>query len=88
MADYTITFARSARKELERLPGELAARLLEKVGALARDPRPGGTSKLRGQKQLWRLRVGDYRVVYAINDKAKAVDVSIVRHRREVYRDL
>ena len=63
MADYTITFARSARKELERLPGELAARLLEKVGALARNPRPGGTSKLRGQKQLWRLRVGDYRVV-------------------------
>ena len=88
MADYTITFARSARKELEQLSDDIAARILERIEALAQNPRPPGTTKLRGQKNLWRLRVGDYRVIYAINDPGKAVDVSIVRHRREVYRDL
>ena len=88
MADYTITFARSARKELERLPDEIAGRILEKIEALSLNPRPPGIVRLRGPKNLWRLRVRDYRVVYTINDPAKTVDVSIVRHRREVYRDL
>jgi mRNA interferase RelE/StbE len=88
MADYTITFARSARKELERLPDEIAGRILEKIEALSLNPRPAGTISLRGPGNLWRLRVGDYRVVYTINDSGRAVDVSIVRHRREVYRDL
>ena len=88
MADYAITFARSARKELERLPDEIAARILEKIETLSQNPRPPGVTKLRGEKNLWRLRVGDYRVVYAIDDPAKAVDVAIVRHRRDVYRDL
>ena len=88
MADYTVTFARSARTELEQLSNPIAVRILEKVEALSRNPRPPGTIKLPGQRNLWRLRVGDYRVVYAINDAAGTVDVSIVRHRREVYRDL
>jgi mRNA interferase RelE/StbE len=88
MADYSITFARSARKELDRLPAELAERVLQKIGALSATPRPVGVTKLKGQKNLWRLRVGDYRVVYAIDDEQKIVDVSIVRHRRDVYRDL
>lgn len=88
MADYTVTFARSARKELERLPEEVAGRILEKIGALSENPRPVSTTKLQGQKSLWRLRVGDYRVVYSINEVAKVVDVSLVRHRRDVYRDL
>lgn len=88
MADYSITFARSARKELDRLPPDLAERVLTRIEALSENPRPAGVTKLRGQKNLWRLRVGDYRVVYAIDDAAKGVDVSIIRHRREVYRDL
>ena len=88
MADYGITFARSARKELERLPADLGQRVLQKIEALSENPRPAGVTKLKGQKNVWRLRVGDYRVVYAIDDTAKAVDVSIVRHRRDVYRDL
>lgn len=88
MSDYGITFARSARKELDRLPADVAKRVLEKIEALRDHPRPIGVTKLKGQRNLWRLRVGDYRVVYAIDDAAKAVDVSIVRHRRDVYRDL
>lgn len=88
MADYSITFGRSARKELEQLSNDIAARILEKVEALSQNARPSGATKLRGPKNLWRLRVGDYRVIYGINDPAKTVDVSIVRHRREVYRDL
>lgn len=88
MADYTITFARSARKELENLPASIADRILHKIEALAGNPRLPGVIKLQGGKNLWRLRVGDYRVVYSINDLSKIVDVSIIRHRRDVYRDL
>ena len=87
MADYTITFARSARKELERLQPQLAGRILEKVEALTRTPRPPGSIKLQGEKNLWRIRTGDYRVIYAIDDSSKVVDVSVIRHRREVCRD-
>ena len=88
MADYSISFARSARKELEHLPGDVAERILMKLEALAANPRPSGVIKLHGQKNLWRMRVGDYRVVYSIDDFSKTIDVSVVRHRREVYRDL
>jgi mRNA interferase RelE/StbE len=88
MADYSISFARSARKELERLPDDIADRILAKAEALAGNPRPAGVIKLHGQKNLWRMRVGDYRVVYSTDDSSKAVDVSVIRHRRDVYRDL
>jgi mRNA interferase RelE/StbE len=88
MADYSISFARSARKELERLPASVAERILAKVEALAGNPRPVGVIKLHGKKNLWRMRVGDYRVVYSIDDFPKAVDVVVIRHRRDVYRDL
>ncbi len=88
MADYSISFARSARKELERLPDDIAGRILAKVESLATNPRLAGVIKLHGQKNLWRLRVGDYRVIYSIDDFSKAVDVSVIRHRRDVYRDL
>ena len=88
MADYTITFARSARKELEKLPADIAGRILRKIEALAANPRLPGVIKLQGSKNFWRLRVGDYRVVYSTNDFSRAVDVAVVRHRRDVYRDL
>ncbi|MGH7976073.1 MAG: type II toxin-antitoxin system RelE family toxin [Limisphaerales bacterium] len=88
MADYTITFARSARKELENLPANIADRILEKIESLAENPRLPSTIKLHGQKNLWRMRVGDYRVVYSIDDFSKMIDISIIRHRRDVYRDL
>jgi mRNA interferase RelE/StbE len=88
MADYSISFARSARKELERLSSDVAARILAKIEGLSDNPRPGGVIKLHGQKGLWRMRVGDYRIIYSIQDSNWTIDVSVIRHRRDVYRDL
>ena len=88
MADYSISFARSARKELEKIPADVADRIFLKIEKLAATPRPVGVIKLHGQKNLWRMRVGDYRVVYSIDDFSKMIDVSVIRHRRDVYRDM
>jgi mRNA interferase RelE/StbE len=86
MPSYSVTFARSVRKELQSLPIAVAARILKKVEALGINPRPVGSKKLIGAKDFWRLRVGDYRVVYKIDDEKGGVDVSVVRHRSEAYR--
>jgi mRNA interferase RelE/StbE len=85
MADYSITFARSARRELESLSAPLVERIFSKIEALTKEPRPKGCRKLRGEKNLWRIRVGDYRVIYAIYDDKKVVDVITVRHRSSAY---
>ncbi len=86
MADYRITFARSARKELQTLDAANVGRIFAKIEALARHPRPSKCVKLRGKNNLWRIRVGVYRVVYAIDDQQKLVDIIAVRHRKDVYR--
>jgi mRNA interferase RelE/StbE len=86
MPGYTITFSRSARKELQRLPNEIAERVLEKIETLTLNARPEGCKKISGAEDLWRLRVSDYRVVYKIDDKSRMVDIAVIRHRREVYR--
>jgi len=88
MADYTISFARSARKELENLPVAIADRALGRIEKLAADPRPRGATKLRGSKSLWRIRTGDYRIIFFIDDKAEEIDITHIRHRRDVYRDV
>ena len=88
MADYRIAFARSARKELEKLPAAIAQRVIGQIEALMSDPRPPRAIKLKGNRNLWRIRIGDYRVLYGIDDAAQLIDVSAVRHRRDVYRDL
>ncbi|HKQ03760.1 MAG TPA: type II toxin-antitoxin system RelE/ParE family toxin [Blastocatellia bacterium] len=85
MADYTITFARSARKELECLNASLIQRIFPKIESLAKEPRPKGCRKLRGETKLWRIRIGEYRVVYAIYDDKKEVDIIGVRHRSVAY---
>ena len=85
MAEYTIEIKRSAVKEISALSDQLITRLAEKIEDLARKPRPIGSRKLRGFKDLWRIRVGDYRVVYIIDDKEKLVSITRIAHRREVY---
>ena len=85
MADYSITFARSARKELEALDSAIVNRIFPKIEALAKEPRPTGCRKLHGERFLWRIRVGDYRVVYAIYDDDRVVDIVAVRHRSKAY---
>lgn len=86
MADYAITFARSARAELEGLDATIARRVISRIEALAQLPRPSGGKKLKGEQNLWRIRIGDYRVVYSVDDRQRIVDVVRIRHRREVYR--
>lgn len=85
MAEYSITFARSARHELEVLDPAVIRRILPKIESLAHIPRPHGARKLTGEKHLWRIRIGDYRVIYAILDKQQRIDITAVRHRREAY---
>ena len=85
MSDYAITFARSARRELEALDEKIVNRLFQKIEALSEKPRPSGCLKLTGNKNLWRVRVGDYRIVYSIDDRKKLVDIIAVRHRKDVY---
>lgn len=83
---YDVTFARTARKELERLERPLRSRIFRRIKSLALDPRPTGCTKLEGGEDLWRIRVGDYRVIYSIDDSRRIVDVSAVRHRSDAYR--
>jgi mRNA interferase RelE/StbE len=86
MADYEIVFARSARKELEDLDDRLAIRVLNRIEKLSDEPRPDSVRKLRGSTNLWRLRIGDYRVLYAVDDDRRLVDIVAVRHRSDAYR--
>lgn len=74
-----------AERELDRLPIGVARRIWRKLLTLEGEPRPPGTSKLEGSDG-YRIRMGDYRIVYLIDDRAQAVDVVRVAHRREVYR--
>lgn len=82
---YEITFARSARRELESLPRPVAERVLRRITMLSANPRPRGCRKLQGGEDLWRIRVGDYRVVYSVDDDLQAVDIAVVRHRSDAY---
>lgn len=82
---YRVTFAASAKRELIALSANAIERIQPKIRELANDPRPPGCKKLHGARNLWRIRVGDYRIVYTVNDTAKAVDVTRIAHRREVY---
>jgi mRNA interferase RelE/StbE len=86
--DYSVTIKPSALKEIEKLSKDVASRVMAKAAALATNPRPPGCVKLAGADQLWRVRIGDYRIVYHVNDTRKNVDIRIVAHRREVYRDM
>ena len=83
---YRVLLERGAEKDLSRLSSEIHDRVIAAIRALANNPRPPGCRKLAGTKNDWRVRVGDYRVVYEIADQNRVVRVNRVRHRREVYR--
>lgn len=84
MSSYAVELKPSARKEFESLPDNVLARVLSREW-LGHDPRPAGCKKLKGYKDHWRVRIGDWRAVYIINDAAKLVSVTRIAHRREVY---
>ncbi|MGA9451260.1 MAG: type II toxin-antitoxin system RelE/ParE family toxin [Verrucomicrobiia bacterium] len=83
---YRVLLERSAERDLGRLSSEVHDRVITAIQGLANNPRPPGCRKLVGSKNDWRIRVGDYRVLYEIADAIRVVRVNRVRHRREVYR--
>jgi mRNA interferase RelE/StbE len=85
VSNYRVEVKPLARKELEALPDSVLSRVVAKLEALGHTPRPSGCKKLKGYKDHWRVRIGDWRVVYIIDDVAKVVSVTRIAHRREVY---
>ena len=85
MARYSIDVKRSAVRELGRIPRRDLRRILRRIRSLGDDPRPPGSEKLSAQERC-RIRQGDYRIVYSVDDAEHNVVVVKVGHRREVYR--
>jgi mRNA interferase RelE/StbE len=86
VANYRLKIKPSAAKELQALPKKDRQRVALRVQALASNPRPEGCEKLSGQHNLYRVRQGDYRILYTVDDHALLVVVYKIGHRREVYR--
>ena len=84
---YELIIKPSAEKALDRLPRVTRGRLLAALQELRDEPRPSGAIKLTGEEQTYRIRVGDYRIVYDIHDDTLVVLVLRVGHRKDVYRD-
>ena len=86
MNRYTVVFPEQVKKDIADLPKKIQNSLLKKVGLLEKDPRPHGAIKLSGNEDaLYRLRAGDYRILYKIQDLVLLVIVIKIGHRREVY---
>ena len=85
MGSYIIEVKASARKELEALPNNVLGRVVRKLESLGENPRPPGCRKLKVYTDVWRIRVGDWRVLYMIDDGGKTVSITRIAHRREVY---
>lgn len=82
---YRLEFTSGADRQFRKLPKQLQARLRSHIDALAQNPRPPGSEQLKGEDNAYRLRVGDYRILYEVHDRILLVLVVRVGHRREVY---
>jgi len=82
--EYTVLILPSAQKQLSKLPNAIATRIEDRMLDLEGDPRPPGCKKLKG-RDAWRIRIGDYRLIYEINDGKLIVTVISIGHRRDVY---
>ena len=86
MKQYQVLFSKSAAKELRKFPSEIIKRIIQKSKELESDPRPEGCKKLAGETEdLWRIRTGDYRIIYAVNDEILIIDIRRVGHRKDIY---
>ena len=88
MPEYRVRFAPPADRQLRKLPRDMQKRVASVIDGLALDPRPPGVERLAGNRDLWRIRVGVYRVSYAIEDDRLVVLIVKVGPRRDVYRVL
>ena len=85
---YRLIIKPSAERELSDLPRAIGRRVLDRLADLQDTPRPVGAVKLSGTKHTHRVRIGNYRIVYEVNDQERTVFVTIIAHRRDVYRGL
>ncbi len=86
MASFELRWRSSTKKDLRSIPQEDVARIIAAAAKLADEPLPHGSEKLTGSDHTYRIRVGDYRVVYELLRVASAVEIQRVRHRKDVYR--
>ncbi len=85
---YDLLIERRAEKDMKKLNQPLFAQIAAKIKGLADNPHPQDSKKIKGSQNDWRLRVGDYRVLYEIDNKAGAIKIMRVKHRRDAYRAL
>lgn len=86
MASYKLEFKPSLEKDLSGVPRLIRDNVWKRILGLADNPRPAQALKLKGARFSWRLRVGDYRILYQIDDANRTVDVTALKHRKEAYR--
>jgi mRNA interferase RelE/StbE len=85
MDSYSIEWKRSAAQELKKLPREVVGRIVKAVEQLSTDPYPSGVRKLVGAEHTYRIRVGDYRIIYSVRASALIIEIIRVGHRRDIY---
>lgn len=83
---YEVILERIAERDLKKLPADIFSRIIPEIKSLKQDARPDGCRKITGSKNDWRIRVGEYRIIYEIREKTKTIAIMRVRHRRDVYR--
>lgn len=86
MSQYTVNLSKKASKQLKNAPKDMRGRLQSAIDALGRDPRPVGCEKMEGVDNQWRVREGDWRIVYSIYDRQLEVEVIDVDLRKNIYR--
>lgn len=85
---YKVVLTKTAEKELQRLTSKTIEKIIIVLKSLENNPRPTGCKKLKGYKNLWRIRIGDYRIIYAIEDVILLVDIREIGHRKDIYNSI
>lgn len=83
---YKVIIKRTAQKEIKSLPKSVIKRVVIKIQDLANNPRPSGSKKIVGTNDTWRVRVGNYRIIYDVFDEVLVVEVIAVSHRKDAYK--
>jgi mRNA interferase RelE/StbE len=85
---YKIEWKQSAKKELKKLKKAVIPRIIKAVESLSINPHPTGSRKLQGSEHLYRVRLGDYRIVYSVENKILLIEIIRIGHRKDIYRKL
>lgn len=85
MSNYKIKFSKGSVKDIKKLPKTTVERILYKIFSLAANPTPPGCRKLAGTENSWRVRVGNYRILYTVENDILLIEIIKIRHRKDVY---